>query len=478
MTQYPVPNSTLSFWRTELHDFDNHRTTEKLPAEADIVIIGAGYAGASIAYHLLEKSNESGKNVSIAILEAREACSGATGRNGGHLKPDPYYRAAGEITRRTLFQIFLLTTCKGALRKYGRDAAEEVSSFEQRHVKAIKELVEKENIDCDFVVTRATDVCLYEDIRKELKSGLEALTAANISSAAEVHYSDGRTAEGISGVKGAKGCFTYTAGHVWPYKLILSLLSKVVSRGVNLQTHTPVKSVKSTKNQRHPWSIETDRGSVKASKVIYATNAYTSTLLPEFKKKIIPVRGICSRIVPTKAHAPFLSNSYILRLSPMEYDYLIPRSDGSIVVGGARRDYFRDLDQWYDNIDDSKLIEPAKNYFDGYMQRHFRGWEDSGAYTDKVWTGIMGYSSDGFPFVGDVPGKPGAYVCAGFSGHGMPQIFLSGKAIAEMVLDDRKADEVDLPRLYRVSQARLDAKGDVTLDAWKAMTGNSVQAKL
>ncbi|KXT15908.1 hypothetical protein AC579_5510 [Pseudocercospora musae] len=460
MAQYPVPNSTISFWRTELHDLDNHRTTEELPAAVDIIIIGAGYAGASVAYHLLEKSKKSGKNVSIAILEAREACSGATGRNGGHLKPDPYYRAAG------------------ALRKHGRDAAEEVSSFEQRHVKAIKELVEKEKIDCEFVVTRATDVCLYEDIRKELKSGLEALTAADISSAAEVHYSGGRTAEGISGVKGAKGCFTYTACHVWPYKLVLSLLSKVVSRGVNLQTHTPVKSVKSRTDQRRPWSVETDRGSVNASKVIYATNAYTSTLLPDFKKKIIPVRGICSRIVPTKAHAPFLSNSYILRLSPMEYDYLIPRSDGSIIVGGARRDYFRDLDQWYDNIDDSTLIEPAKNYFDGYMQRHFRGWEDSGAYTDKVWTGIMGYSSDGFPFVGDVPGKPGAYVCAGFSGHGMPQIFLSGKAIAEMVLDDKKAEEVDLPRLYRASQARLNAKGEVTLDAWKAMAGNTVQAKL
>lgn len=42
---------------------------------------------------------------------------------------------------------------------------------------------------------------------------------------------------------------------------------------------------------------------------------------------------------------------------------------------------------WYGVTDDSKLIEPAKNYFDGYMQRHFQGWEDSGAFTDRVWTG-------------------------------------------------------------------------------------------
>jgi hypothetical protein len=65
-----------------------------------------------------------------------------------------------------------------------------------------------------------------------------------------------------------------------------------------------------------------------------------------------------------------------MRLAPGEYDYLIPRADGSIVVGGGRSDYFRQLNEWYDNADDSKLIEPAKDYFDGYMQRHFNGWED------------------------------------------------------------------------------------------------------
>jgi monoamine oxidase len=76
---FPVPNSTLSFWRTQPHEFDNYRSTEGLPEECDIVIIGAGYAGASVAYHLLE---DNPSPPSIVILEAREACSGATGRNG------------------------------------------------------------------------------------------------------------------------------------------------------------------------------------------------------------------------------------------------------------------------------------------------------------------------------------------------------------------------------------------------------------
>ena len=96
------------------------------------------------------------------------------------MKPDPYYRAAG------------------ALEKHGKAAAEEVASFEARQVKEIQKLVEEENIDCDFVVTRATDVCLYEAAKRDLKSGLEKLKQAGISTASEVFYSDERSAEGVS----------------------------------------------------------------------------------------------------------------------------------------------------------------------------------------------------------------------------------------------------------------------------------------
>lgn len=87
---FPVRNATQPFWRQDLHELDNHRTTDELPSSADIAIIGAGYAGASTAYHLLEKLKTSSEKHSIVILEAREACSGATGRNG---VSNPFYPA-------------------------------------------------------------------------------------------------------------------------------------------------------------------------------------------------------------------------------------------------------------------------------------------------------------------------------------------------------------------------------------------------
>lgn len=80
---YPVPNATVPYWRMELHELDSHRSTSELPQKQDIVIIGAGFAGAALGKYLLEDSGPSSSaKPSITILEAREACSGATGRNG------------------------------------------------------------------------------------------------------------------------------------------------------------------------------------------------------------------------------------------------------------------------------------------------------------------------------------------------------------------------------------------------------------
>ena len=192
----------------------------------------------------------------------------------------------------------------------------------------------------------------------------------------------------MSGVKKAKGCFSYPAASLWPYKLVIALLQRALNGGVNLQTHTPVDSISEKPDKTGCWLVNTPRGVVRARKIIFATNAYTAALAPQYKNKIVPVRGICSRIVTPKP-APLLSFTYTLRWGPTTYDYLIARADGSIVVGGARAAFFSNLDSWYDVTDDSQLIDSAKSYFDGYMQRNFRGWEHSEAKTDQVWTGSM-----------------------------------------------------------------------------------------
>lgn len=266
--------------------------------------------------------------------------------------------------------------------------------------------------------------------------------------------------------------------------MITELLKRVVARGVNLQTHTPVSKVSEVRDADGRWTVETPRGSIKAKYVVYATNAYTSALAPEYHGKIIPSRGVCSRIVVPNPPEKPLDASYLIRFNNWQYDYLIPRPDGSIIVGGARPAFFYDLKSWYGNTDDSNQVESATHYFDNYMQRIFHGYEDSGAYTDRVWTGskscsslnvpagadadistVMGYTTDFLPHVGQIPQKPGQLVIAGFNGHGMPQIFLSAKGIAEMIVRGAEFEDTGLPRLFKTTQERLDSKENRILDA-------------
>jgi hypothetical protein len=75
----PRDNPTVSYWQDPPDEIADHRTTENLPDSADIVIIGSGITGAAMSYRLLQQP-EAGR--SIVMLEARQACSGATGRNG------------------------------------------------------------------------------------------------------------------------------------------------------------------------------------------------------------------------------------------------------------------------------------------------------------------------------------------------------------------------------------------------------------
>ena len=47
------------------------------------------------------------------------------------------------------------------------------------------------------------------------------------------------------------------------------------------------------------------------------------------------------------------------------------------------------------------------------------------------WAGVVGYSDDALPYVGEVPGRPGLWVAGGYSGHGNVPGFLSGRLIAD-----------------------------------------------
>lgn len=84
----PDVASTSPFWLCDPHPQLSGYQSASLSTEADIVIIGSGITGASIARTLLQnriRQDVASEHPTVVMLEARDICSGATGRNGGHI---------------------------------------------------------------------------------------------------------------------------------------------------------------------------------------------------------------------------------------------------------------------------------------------------------------------------------------------------------------------------------------------------------
>ncbi|KAK5170169.1 uncharacterized protein LTR77_004754 [Saxophila tyrrhenica] len=440
----PVYDATVPYWRTELHPIDDHRSTEELPEECDIAIIGAGFSGVATAYHL-DKLHDGKERPSIVMLEARRVCEGATGRNGGHVK-------------------MKTATVHGLIEKFGTELAMEVRDLVMAQNYALKDAVETENLDCEFELRRSYDVYIDEDEAEKAKKDFLANLKAGARWTRDVDMIEGKNIEQVTSIKGAKLALSVPICSLWPYKFVSQILARLVERkAVNLQTNTPVTSVDST-SPRHPSAsiIHTPRGTLKAKKLIFATNAYTAGICPSYHETITPVRGTASHLVPSNLISPHLSHTYNInyaRPSPTSksrVDYLNPRPDGSIVVGGGNWTYSNSLSKWYDNFDDSTQLSEARPHFDSLMQRHFKGWEESGAGVERVWTGIQGYTPDGLAHVGEVPGKEGRqWILAGFNGGGNAFIWLTAKGVVEMVANGKDFEDTGLPKLFKTTEERL-----------------------
>jgi glycine/D-amino acid oxidase-like deaminating enzyme len=173
----PTDTPGECFWQNGDDELSNHRSTEQLPEYSDIVIIGAGYAGVSTAHHL-KKDGDASK--SITILEARGACSGATGRNGGHCRPDFYGHIPTYMDRA------------------GDQAGAEIAQFEIANLRALKRVIEQEKIDCDFTLARSVDVWCNEDAAKSAKAVYDRMVAAGFEYMDDVVFYTGEQVEGVS----------------------------------------------------------------------------------------------------------------------------------------------------------------------------------------------------------------------------------------------------------------------------------------
>ncbi|KAJ7231255.1 FAD dependent oxidoreductase-domain-containing protein [Mycena rebaudengoi] len=304
---FPIPTGmSLSYWLQGVRASPllDHRTTEELPKSADVVIIGSGMCGTLVAYELLMRPNPP---KSVVILEAREMCSGATGKNAGHCKPDQY-RGFPKYEK-----------------NFGAEQAKKLLEHEFETWSRLVKFVHEEKVDCELWVGDTIDVAMSPEVANTLSAAFEACKACGGKVDHIKYISNPVEAEKVSRLKGAQAVWTWKASTFYPWKLDL---------GPQLPP-----SRASTEADRL-WDVHTARGG-HVDTHGRVCNKCIHFVHPPFVFEIHPAgRAHGNKVVPPRAFAgsKALQNSYGILAARGGHYSINPRcnADGHPPVRGER----------------------------------------------------------------------------------------------------------------------------------------------
>jgi glycine/D-amino acid oxidase-like deaminating enzyme len=269
---------------------------------------------------------------------------------------------------------------------------------------------------------------------------------------------------------------------LWPYKYVAWILKKLINdKKLNLQTNTPVERIESITSSSARFKIHTPRGTVLAKHVLLATNAYTSHLLPSFADLIVPVRETMTALIPPPAMKTLLPHTYGFvgfgpDPNPNATEYLIQRPfsgvanpKGHLMLGGGR--IAAATLPSVGEADDSVLDPSVVEFLQGALPQSLELGPGTTAAAaaerldaDMAWTGIWAASRDEMPWVGRV--RPGLWLCAAYTGHGMPNATLCARAVVRLIVADEKGEDVagvtgamveggEIPECYLLTEDRM-----------------------
>jgi glycine/D-amino acid oxidase-like deaminating enzyme len=151
-----------------------------------------------------------------------------------------------------------------------------------------------------------------------------------------------------------------------------------------------------------------------AGTVVLATNAYTPLLLPEIR--ISPVRA---QMLGTGPEPRRLVGRPTYSDRGFRYWRQLP--DGRLLAGGFRHHALEE-EVGYETFTTARI--------QGLLEREVRRLGARAPVANR-WAGIMGFTETELPFVGPVAGRPGVWLCGGYSGHGMGFAFQCARILAD-----------------------------------------------
>lgn len=353
---------------------------------AEVVIIGGGIVGASIAYHLAEAGC-----TDVLVLE-REAHlgRGSTGKSMGGVRA----QFSTEINiRLSLYALDFFarfeqaTGCPGGYRPQGYLFV----ATSEKHMDYLR---------ANFQLQRACGV-----------KTVELLSPADV-----LRHMPHLRSDDILG-----GSFSSTDGFVDPYSAMTGFMQHATEKGARLWKGAEVTSI--LKDAQGISGVQTSRGAVSTHKVVNAAGAWAAQVA-QMVDVDLPVQPLRRMLVPTE---PF---PQIAREAPMTIDmgtgfHFRPEGLGVLLA-------------W----NDPEETPGFKTHFDpGFIEKILTHavdrvpcFESLEVNPKRAWAGLYEMTPDHYPILGPVPEVPGFYLANGFSGHGVMHSPATGKVMADLIL--------------------------------------------
>ena len=349
-----------------------------LPSTADVVVVGGGVIGTSIAFHLAEAGTD------VCLLERDQLASGSTSRAAGGFRAqfsDPLNIAIG------------LRSIEAFTRFAERPGAE----------------IDLHQVGYLFLLDRADDVAAFEEsvaLQNELGVPSRFVEPGEIRELCPI--------AGLDGVLAATYC--PLDGHASPEAVAQGYAAGARRHGATVLTGCAVTGI--TVDGAEIRGVETSLGAVETSTVICAAGAWSPAIAssvgvelpvePYFREVGFtgPTDGLPTRLPLT---VDFSSGFYFHREGP------------GLLFGMADRDQPPGFDVPTDQSWLEGVMEVAERRLPSLLDMGIAGG----------WKGYYEVTPDHNALVGEAPGVSRFLYATGFSGHG----FLQGPAIGEIVRD-------------------------------------------
>ena len=349
---------------------------------ADVVIIGGGIIGLSIAYYLgLKKAGR------IVLFEKGQLGEGSTSRCVGGIRT----QFSTEIN--ILFSLESLKTFEQFKEEFGIDP-------------------EYKRVGYLFLATTDDERDLFKKnmkLQKQFNIPVEALAPDEI----RARWPYLRTDDIL------EGAFCSWDGYAGPNEVLTGFANGARSAGVKIYEGTEVMRILSAKGKIE--GVRTREREISTSLVINAAGPYAGSI-GEMVGVNIPVKPIRRQVFIT---APFYLTGHAI---PLTIDfhrgwYFRQEGEGLLLSGPLDRESSFNL-----SVDWEAMAETSENAM-------HRVPILEAAHIARGWAGLYEISPDHHAILGEVPGIKGFILANGFSGHGFQHSPAVGNVIAELIMD-------------------------------------------